>query len=593
MKKVRMLLRVSSNQQLEADGDLSIQREIVKEYIAKHEDWQLDDKEYFEGGISGYKNAVSDRNVLQEALIDAQKREYDILVVYKDDRIGRRMWEIGAYVMQLKNYNVDIYTTKDGCISPDSDDIMGQMMLALRYGNAQKSSSDTGQRVKDTAQKLVKQGKFIGGKAPYGYKLVLSGELSKHGRALHKLEIIPEQADVVKYIYDLSYNKEYGSSKIASELNNGKYKNLAPNNVWKSGTITSILTNPIYCGITAYKRRERTNGKLHRINNNDWIYSDTINNDIKIISVELWNKTQSKRSSRAIKYKEGAIEAKGVNVITRNDGMLALIDVAYCGYCGAKLTNGSKYNYWTIKSTGEKRASKIPIYKCPTAWNGIPHDETKQYKADKIESIVFKYIIQYISKLQDNNKVYQQIIKNNEKERNIVKKNINKCEQELNKIKEDISIMKSHIPEAMSGNYPLSIEVIADTIKMFENNYEEKENELKELNLQYENMEINNKDIEDVYRIIPTWKDIFNNADKQTKRVLVNKIVDKVIITKERITIKFKINLDGFISGNIVEEKLNKDDDNEPRINIHNMTIPCSLIHDYKNIIFNDIDINL
>ena len=175
MKKVRMLLRVSSNQQLEADGDLSIQREIVKEYIAKHEDWKLDDKEYFEGGISGYKNAVSDRDVLQEALIDAQKREYDILVVYKDDRIGRRMWEIGAYVMQLKNYNVDIYTTKDGCISPDSDDIMGQMMLALRYGNAQKSSSDTGQRVKDTAQKLVKQGKFIGGKAPYGYKLVLSG----------------------------------------------------------------------------------------------------------------------------------------------------------------------------------------------------------------------------------------------------------------------------------------------------------------------------------------------------------------------------------------------------------------------------------
>lgn len=53
---------------------------------------------------------------------------------------------------------------------------MGQMMLALRYGNAQKSSSDTGMRVKDTAQKLVKKGKFMGGKAPYGYKLELSGK---------------------------------------------------------------------------------------------------------------------------------------------------------------------------------------------------------------------------------------------------------------------------------------------------------------------------------------------------------------------------------------------------------------------------------
>ena len=70
------------------------------------------------------------------------------LHVYKDDRLGRRMWEIGGYVMSLKSLGVDIYTVKDGCISPETDDIMGQMMLALRYGNAQKSSSDTGQRVK-------------------------------------------------------------------------------------------------------------------------------------------------------------------------------------------------------------------------------------------------------------------------------------------------------------------------------------------------------------------------------------------------------------------------------------------------------------
>ena len=118
MKRVRMLLRVSSNQQLDADGDLDIQRQIVLDYIREHNDWVLDGKEYFEGSNSGYKNAVADRDILQEALQDAQNREYDILVVYKDDRVGRRMWEIGAYVMSLKKYGVDIYTVKDNCISP-------------------------------------------------------------------------------------------------------------------------------------------------------------------------------------------------------------------------------------------------------------------------------------------------------------------------------------------------------------------------------------------------------------------------------------------------------------------------------------------
>ena len=101
MKRVRILLRVSSNQQLESDGDLSIQRQLVQDYIQQHEDWLLDTKEYFEGSNSGYKNTVEKRDILQEALADAKKGEYDILAAYKDDRIGRRMWEIGAYVMTL------------------------------------------------------------------------------------------------------------------------------------------------------------------------------------------------------------------------------------------------------------------------------------------------------------------------------------------------------------------------------------------------------------------------------------------------------------------------------------------------------------
>ena len=54
----------------------------------------------------------------------------------------------------------------------------------------------------------------------------------------------------------MSYHfiKNLALEKIASSLNNdSRYKNLAPNDVWKSGTITSILTNPIYAGYTAYK----------------------------------------------------------------------------------------------------------------------------------------------------------------------------------------------------------------------------------------------------------------------------------------------------------------------------------------------------
>ena len=118
--------------------------------------------------------------------------------------------------------------------------------------------------------------------------------------------------------------------------------------------------------------------------------------------------------------------------------MLALIDVLYCGYCGRKMTNGSKYNYWTIKGTNEKRTSKIAIYKCQDAWQGVPHDKTKQIRADKIEPIVFNAIAQYIGKLQENENIFQQIENNQEKEKKSKEKELKKEKESLEKIQKKI-----------------------------------------------------------------------------------------------------------------------------------------------------------
>ena len=548
MKRVRMLLRVSSNQQLESDGDLSVQRQLVKDYISNQSDWQLDKKEYFEGSNSGYKNAVADRNILQEALQDAKAKEYDILVVYKDDRIGRRMWEIGAYVMSLKSFGVDIYTVKDGCISPESDDIMGQMMLALRYGNAQKSSSDTGMRVKDTAQKLVQKGKFMGGKAPYGYKLELSGEVSKHGRALHHLVVVPEQAEVVKYIYELSLHKEFGATKISKILNEHEiYKDRAPRDIWKSGTIVSILTNPVYAGYTAYKRRERVDGRYHRLDSKDWIFAEKPDAGIAIIDENMWNQVQDTRKQRADKYIK-SLENQNVTVIRRNSGMLALIDVLHCGYCGRKMTNGSKYNYWTIKDTGERRTSKIAIYKCPNAWNGIPHEKTKQYRADQIEPVVFEALAEYIGKLQENEDVFTQIEENQSRQKAVKQSELDKEQSELENIQQKISVMENNIPNAMTGDYPLSLEELAGIIRKHKELEQKHKRIVEERKAELDAMKVSMDDWENIRSKIPTWQDVFWNADTTTKRVLVNKLIERIDITKDSVNIRFKINLNDFFT---------------------------------------------
>ncbi len=548
MKRVRMLLRVSSNQQLEADGDLSVQRQIVTEYIGQHEDWLLDEKEYFEGSRSGYKNAVSKRETLQEALEDAGKREYDILAAYKDDRVGRRMWEMGAYIMALKSCGVDVYTVKDGCISPEADDIMGQMMLALRYGNAQKSSSDTGMRVKDTAQKLVQKGRFMGGAAPYGYELVLSGELSRHGRALHTLKIIPQQAETVKHIYSLSLNQEYGSVKIANILNEDiHYRRLAPRDVWKAGTITSILTNPVYAGYTAYKRRERMNGKYRRLDPSDWIIAEAPNEEIRIIEEEMWNQVQEKRKKRSDRYKKKQ-EDQAASVIRRNDGMLPLIDVIYCGYCGEKLTNGSRYHYWTIKGTGERRSSRTPMYRCRNG-DGRAEHPAAQYHAERIERAVFRCLGEYIERLLENEDAAAVVYEKQKTRKKIIETEWKKEKEILHRLQKGIEVMEGKIPDAVAGECAFTAEELAEAVRSQRKKVLEQELVVQRIQERRNRQKLHTENQEEIRKAIPTWKQIFHTADSDTKRVLVQKIVERIQVTREQIRIRFKFSQESSNNG--------------------------------------------
>ena len=142
-KTVRILLRANSTYQSEMDESLSIQRELIIEEVKKHQNWILDSKEYIVGNNVEDKDSVTDINVLQAALRDAENREYDILVSDKDDRLGRRMLEIPMNIMSLKQLGVDVYTVKDGLLTLDLGDITGMLMLSMRYAMEEKSSSDT------------------------------------------------------------------------------------------------------------------------------------------------------------------------------------------------------------------------------------------------------------------------------------------------------------------------------------------------------------------------------------------------------------------------------------------------------------------
>lgn len=545
-KRVRTLLRVSSRQQLH-DDDIPIQRAEAEQFIAKHPDWVFD-KEYLEKGVSAYHNGVDDREVLQEIMQDAKRGEFEILLAYMSDRIGRQE-EYSFYVAELNRMGIEVWTIKDGQLK--TEEHIDKLLNYIRFWQNEGESKKTGMRVHDTMVEMVKDGKFVGGKAPYGYKLVLSGEISNHGRALHKLVIVPEQAEVVRQIYSYAVNQGMGYEKIANTLN----KNGVPAPIldkWKGGTIRSILTNPVYMGYIAYNRRKNGHADSTRLDRKEWTYSREQKPEIMIVSQEIWERAQEIREARKNKINASRQETNNLymeqyNVPFSTRGRLALTGMVYCGYCGKRLKNTGYANHWTCKKTGEKKVSYVGRYGCPEKCK-----QRSTYSQEYLEGIVFATVETYLENLKkiDISKELEEMQAQQGKN---IKREIKDLEKEIKNLLADIETLEEKLPEAIRGEFAFSVDKLSAIISDKESLKKEKEIQKKSLQKQLEEISLQSNELKTFVEAMPKWNEIFSQADVQTKQMILSTLIDKIIVKDDDITIKFKIRLDNFLDEKLLE----------------------------------------
>lgn len=545
-KRVRTLLRVSSRQQLH-DDDIPIQRAEAEQFIAKHPDWVFD-KEYLEKGVSAYHNGVDDREVLQEIMQDAKRGEFEILLAYMSDRIGRQE-EYSFYVAELNRMGIEVWTIKDGPLK--TEEHIDKLLNYIRFWQNEGESKKTGMRVHDTMVEMVKDGKFVGGKAPYGYKLVLSGEISNHGRALHKLVIVPEQADIIRQIFRYAVNQGMGYEKIANTLN----KNGVPAPIldkWKGGTIRSILTNPVYMGYIAYNRRKNGHANSTRLDRKEWTYSREQKPEIMIVSQEIWERAQEIREARknkinASRQETNALYMEQYNVPFSTRGRLALTGMVYCGYCGKRLKNTGYANHWTCKKTGEKKVSYVGRYGCPEKCK-----QRSTYSQEYLEGIVFATVETYLENLKkiDISKELEEIQTQQGK---TIKREIKDLEKEIKNLLADIETLEEKLPEAIRGEFAFSVDKLSAIISDKESLKKEKEIQKKSLQKQLEEISLQSNELITFVEAMPKWNEIFSQADVQTKQMILSTLIDKIIVKDDDITIKFKIRLDNFLDEKLLE----------------------------------------
>jgi len=233
--------RVSSD----SDEQLASFSSQVSEYtnrISKNPDWVMVDI-YADEGISG--TSAAKRPEFQRLMADCRKKKIDRILTKSISRSARNVKECIAYIRELQSLGVSIEFEKEGI---DTAFLSGEMMVAVFGSLAQEESASISANMRLSYKGRMERGEFITCCAPYGYRL-------NNG----KMEIIPEQAEIVRWIFE-SYINGMSREKIANLLTKRGVKTSANGTIWYGAGIGYILSNEKYVGNSLSQKRFTQNG---------------------------------------------------------------------------------------------------------------------------------------------------------------------------------------------------------------------------------------------------------------------------------------------------------------------------------------------
>ena len=230
--KAALYTRVSTQEQIEG---LSIANQESKlRAFCESQDWKVVDL-YVD---SGYSAKNTNRPQLQRLLADIDKDKFDVILVYKLDRLVRNVGDLHNLLEKMDRNKVMFKSSTEVF---DTTTAAGRLFITLVAALAQWERETTVERVRDVMLKKAVDGEWSGGPVPYGYRLENK-----------ELYIVEEEAKVVREIFDMA--RIWGDRKVAQEINK-RYK--FRHKPFERHNINYIIHNPIYLGKQRYNDGQR------------------------------------------------------------------------------------------------------------------------------------------------------------------------------------------------------------------------------------------------------------------------------------------------------------------------------------------------
>ena len=322
--RVAIYLRVSTDDQAAEDRyGLIIQEESARAYC-KSQGFILDEKHvYKDEGFSGALS-VNKRPALKKLFEEAKEKEIDLVLVHKMDRMARDVRILVNVVHDLKYMGVSFCSVTE---SVDTSTPLGKAFFHQLATFAEFEKDIIVERMQSGRKRAAKDGKWVWGAPPYGYRL---------NKETKKLIINKKEAKWVKTFFKWLIDEKMSLGAIhkrANEMNVPCYalrKRKEPVNkgYWHKSSVARILCNPIYTGTDDFYRYK--NGKKR--------LSVFLNKNLQRDKGEWVSfKTKSIITSKQFKLARKQL-LKNREMAKRNLKNVYLFNkLLYCGKCGLKL----------------------------------------------------------------------------------------------------------------------------------------------------------------------------------------------------------------------------------------------------------------
>lgn len=248
---VALYIRLSVEDNKKRGCSVENQKLVLHDYLADKPDFVVYDT-YIDNGLTGTN---FHRPGFQQMLSDIEAGHINCVIVKDLSRLGRNSIDTGYYIEQyFYAHNVRFIAVTDQFDTADPGNLHGGIMLPLKNMINEAYSLDIGRKIKAQARQAMKDGDYIGARAPYGYR--------KDPDNCHKLLLDENTASVVKQIFDWAYG-HVALNRIVRNLNEmgiaapSHYKKstgeitspgLIGSGKWQTRTVMKILESEVYTG---------------------------------------------------------------------------------------------------------------------------------------------------------------------------------------------------------------------------------------------------------------------------------------------------------------------------------------------------------